>query len=118
MAPRRAAAVSAASSISQAAGPSSNVEKESAAAAQGRQSLGSQKPSSRVPSVLPIVPVQPLSPIVSRLRKMWKFAAICQFLFTFDGAFGMSGFETEVSKAKRLSRPDQLIRNLSLGTGK
>lgn len=28
---------------------------------------------------------------------MWKFAAVCQFLFTFDEAFGMSGFETEVS---------------------
>lgn len=36
-----------------------------------------------------------LHPITKRLRKMWKFAAVCQFLFVFDEAFGMSGFETE-----------------------
>lgn len=96
MAPRRAAAVSAASSISQAAGPSSHAQ-SGKEAAQGRQSLDAQKQSTKAPPMLPIVPIQPLSPIVIRLRKMWKFAAICQFLFTFDEAFGMSGFETEVS---------------------
>ncbi|TKY87851.1 hypothetical protein EX895_003432 [Sporisorium graminicola] len=30
---------------------------------------------------------------------MWKFAAVCQFLFVFDEAFGMSGFETEALEA-------------------
>lgn len=100
MAPRRAAAVSAASSISQAAaGPSTPVEGKSTAK-QARQSSGGQQQSTstaKAPTAMPIVPAQPLSPIVARLRKMWKFAAVCQFLFTFDEAFGMSGFETEVS---------------------
>ena len=30
---------------------------------------------------------------------MWKFAAVCQFLFVFNEAFGMSGFETELLEA-------------------
>ncbi|EPQ26128.1 uncharacterized protein PFL1_06336 [Pseudozyma flocculosa PF-1] len=37
----------------------------------------------------------PPHPIARRLRRSWKFAAVCQFLFVFDEAFGMSGFETE-----------------------
>ncbi|PWN46851.1 hypothetical protein IE53DRAFT_287699 [Violaceomyces palustris] len=37
----------------------------------------------------------PLHPITKKLRRSWKFAATCQFLFVFDEAFGMSGFETE-----------------------
>lgn len=50
------------------------------------------KPEKAQPNLPPKVE---LSPIVARLRKMWKFAAICQFLFTFDEAFGMSGFESD-----------------------
>ena len=53
---------------------------------------------------LPILPpAAPPSPIVVRLRQMWKFAALSQFLFTFDEAFGMKGFETEVSDTRLLS---------------
>lgn len=40
--------------------------------------------------------VEPVSPIKKRLRQMWTFAAVCQFLCTFQSAFGMDGFETEV----------------------
>ncbi|KAJ1035042.1 hypothetical protein NDA18_000644 [Ustilago nuda] len=47
------------------------------------------------PSAPAAPPVVELYPITKRLRKMWKFAAVCQFLFVFDEAFGMSGFETE-----------------------
>ncbi|KAJ9478727.1 PHD-finger motif containing protein [Pseudozyma hubeiensis] len=47
------------------------------------------------PSAPAATPVVELHPITKRLRKMWKFAAVCQFLFVFDEAFGMSGFETE-----------------------
>ncbi|SYW83120.1 uncharacterized protein UBRO2_05049 [Ustilago bromivora] len=47
------------------------------------------------PSAPAAPPVVELHPITKRLRKMWKFAAVCQFLFVFDEAFGMSGFETE-----------------------
>ncbi|GAC98748.1 PHD-finger motif containing protein [Pseudozyma hubeiensis SY62] len=47
------------------------------------------------PSATAAAPVVELHPITKRLRKMWKFAAVCQFLFVFDEAFGMSGFETE-----------------------
>lgn len=56
-----------------------------------RRSLGAVAGPS-VPATLPVVE---LHPITKRLRKMWKFAAVCQFLFVFDEAFGMSGFETE-----------------------
>lgn len=106
MAPRRAAAVSAATSISNAAaGPSksqpatpSRGDVSTNLTKQGRKSQnGQQIPLTSATSSLPVIPPEPLSPIISRLRKMWKFAAICQFLFTFDEAFGMSGFETEVS---------------------
>ncbi|CDR99043.1 uncharacterized protein SPSC_01723 [Sporisorium scitamineum] len=51
------------------------------------------------PSVPAAPPVVELHPITKRLRKMWKFAAVCQFLFVFDEAFGMSGFETEALEA-------------------
>ncbi|SJX66066.1 uncharacterized protein SRS1_13507 [Sporisorium reilianum f. sp. reilianum] len=51
------------------------------------------------PSVPAPPPVVELHPITKRLRKMWKFAAVCQFLFVFDEAFGMSGFETEALEA-------------------
>nr|CDI56406.1 phd finger domain protein [Melanopsichium pennsylvanicum 4] len=47
------------------------------------------------PSAPAAPPVVELHPTTRRLRKMWKFAAVCQFLFVFDEAFGMSGFETE-----------------------
>lgn len=109
MPPRRAAAVSAASNLAASApnnnrsvsgpavGSSSKADgtKEqngtaSRAKVQKQPAAGAASTSSGPPP-----PAQPLSPIVSRLRKMWKFAAVCQFLFTFDEAFGMSGFETE-----------------------
>ena len=62
-----------------------------------------------------LAPVQQsLSPIVRRLRTMWKFAAVCQFLFTFDEAFGMSGFETEVSEKYGPSRSCRSSPNSSL----
>lgn len=32
---------------------------------------------------------------VGRLRRNWKFAAVCQFVFTFEDAFGMSGFKSD-----------------------
>ncbi|SPO32232.1 uncharacterized protein UTRI_02789 [Ustilago trichophora] len=51
------------------------------------------------PSAPAAPPVVELHPITKRLRKMWKFAAVCQFLFVFDEAFGMSGFETETLEA-------------------
>lgn len=51
------------------------------------------------PSAPAALPVVELHPITRRLRKMWKFAAVCQFLFVFDEAFGMSGFETETLEA-------------------
>ncbi|EST05828.1 Zinc finger, PHD-finger [Kalmanozyma brasiliensis GHG001] len=51
------------------------------------------------PSAPAAPPVIELHPITKRLRKMWKFAAVCQFLFVFDEAFGMSGFETETLEA-------------------
>jgi hypothetical protein len=99
MAPRRAAAVSAASSISQAAGPSTPVQANASRSVSAKQA-NQQQPSNnaKAPAAMPVDPVQHLSPIVLRLRKMWKFAAVCQFLFTFDEAFGMSGFETEVRR--------------------
>lgn len=31
---------------------------------------------------------------LTKLRRTWKFAAVCQFLFTFEEAFGMSGFKS------------------------
>jgi len=100
--PRRAAAVSAASNLSMnanSAGPSTSLPSTPSgkAPAKGRASTGQQKQDAKPAQAIPLMPAEPLSPIVSRLRKMWKFAAVCQFLFTFDEAFGMSGFETEVS---------------------
>lgn len=32
---------------------------------------------------------------IAKLRRTWKFAAICQFIFTFEEAFGLSGFKSE-----------------------
>ncbi|PWZ01574.1 hypothetical protein BCV70DRAFT_210769 [Testicularia cyperi] len=59
-------------------------------------------------------PVQPeVHPITNRLRKMWKFAAICQFLFVFDEAFGMSGFETETLEADFESSETEVIPDLA-----
>jgi hypothetical protein len=80
------------------AGPSTSLPSTptSKSALKGRASTGQQKQEAQANPFIPVVPAEPLSPIISRLRKMWKFAAICQFLFTFDEAFGMSGFETEV----------------------
>ena len=34
--------------------------------------------------------------IVSALRQNWRFAAICQFLFTFEEALELGGFQTQV----------------------
>ncbi|KAN0062208.1 hypothetical protein ACQY0O_005389 [Thecaphora frezii] len=47
-----------------------------------------------IPNTDPVTSSPP-HPTVLQLRRSWKFAAICQFLFVFDEAFGMSGFETE-----------------------
>ena len=36
------------------------------------------------------------SATVLAVRRSWKFAAICQFLFTFDVALALDGFHTQV----------------------
>lgn len=52
---------------------------------------------------------------ITKLRRTWKFAAICQFLFTFEDAFGMKGFKTEVSwRRHRLVRIHRRKANRAL----
>lgn len=34
---------------------------------------------------------------IGELRRNWKFAAVCQFIYTFSEAFGLAEFRTEVS---------------------
>ncbi|PWN31645.1 uncharacterized protein FA14DRAFT_162590 [Meira miltonrushii] len=98
--PRRAAAVSAASNLA-ASAPSNRSASQSTPKGSNSKENGKQSQkdaASTVPvasSSKPPAPVIPLSPIIARLRTMWKFAAICQFLFTFDEAFGFSGFESD-----------------------
>ena len=43
---------------------------------------------------------------------MWKFAAVCQFLFVFDEAFGMSGFETEALEADFENNESNVVPDL------
>ncbi|CEH16602.1 Histone acetyltransferase SAGA/ADA, catalytic subunit PCAF/GCN5 and related proteins [Ceraceosorus bombacis] len=93
MAPRRAAAAAATQSMAQAnqvaqAGPSGGSEPRKSSKAGTGVGLG-------VAAAAPLRQDPPISPIVAKLRRNWQFAAVCQFLFTFDEAFGMSGFETE-----------------------
>ena len=40
-------------------------------------------------------PDDPIAQNIAKLRRTWKFAAICQFIFTFEEAFGLSGFKSE-----------------------
>ncbi|PWN24719.1 hypothetical protein BDZ90DRAFT_276179 [Jaminaea rosea] len=37
----------------------------------------------------------PFLSAIGQLRRDWRFAAVCQFLVTFEEAFGMSGFKTD-----------------------
>lgn len=39
------------------------------------------------------------SATVLAVRRSWKFAAICQFLFTFDVALALDGFHTQVRRS-------------------
>ncbi|KAJ1020092.1 hypothetical protein NDA16_004372 [Ustilago loliicola] len=64
------------------------------------------------PSASAAPPVVELHPITKRLRKMWKFAAVCQFLFVFDEAFGMSGFETETLETDFENNETQVVPDL------
>lgn len=54
-----------------------------ASAARGR--AGGSQHAKQAPSVT-----------VRALRKRWEFAAACQFLFTFDEALRLNGFQTAV----------------------
>lgn len=97
MAPRRAAAAAATQSMAQAnqapqAGPSGGAEAKKVGRTKAAAGAGLA-----ISATLPTRQDPPVSPIIAKLRRSWQFAAVCQFLFTFDEAFGMSGFETEVS---------------------
>ncbi|CAO1623486.1 unnamed protein product [Parajaminaea phylloscopi] len=37
----------------------------------------------------------PFTSNVAKLRRNWRFAAVCQFIFTFEEAFGISGFKSD-----------------------
>lgn len=70
-----------------------------------RSASGSATPSTSIPNTTSLpsrvqsyVPFAlPPSPIVQKLRTMWQFAVVCQFLSTFNHAFGLVGSQTEVS---------------------
>lgn len=64
------------------------------------------------PSAPAAPPVVELHPIIKRLRRMWKFAAVCQFLFVFDEAFGMSGFESEALEADFANTQNNVVPDL------
>ncbi|CAO1628653.1 unnamed protein product [Jaminaea pallidilutea] len=54
---------------------------------------------------------------VASLRRSWRFAAVCQFMMTFEDAFGMSGFksatlEHDLASAKYEVVPDLMRRLL------
>jgi hypothetical protein len=58
--------------------------------------------SSAIAELPPAVQPPPPSPIVSRLRQDYRWAAISQFLWTFGEAFGLLGWDIEVSLCRRL----------------
>ncbi|KZO96732.1 hypothetical protein CALVIDRAFT_555077, partial [Calocera viscosa TUFC12733] len=63
------------------------------AAVAGATASSSRPPPPPPPMTVDRVP--PPSEAVLRLRRDWKFAAVCQFIFTFEEALQLGEFETE-----------------------
>jgi hypothetical protein len=104
--PRRAAAVAASTLLSSASSSSLASSQPSSSAPAAASTAAAGPSAARAPrnAPPPAAVEPPLSPVVRRLRQMWTFAAVCQFMFTFDEAFGVSGFETEVSGPLRVEQ--------------